>query len=127
MLMFLLRRNMAECIATFKKLSKRVFLPRQSFGNSILAKLFGFLSSLLTDSMYGAGEMEACLKEAFGSDTTFFGFIESDAHISGSKVAVTTMTVSSSRLCILSNYNGVGFRQGKSLCPILMPGTNTRL
>ncbi|KAJ6284205.1 hypothetical protein J3E71DRAFT_360380 [Bipolaris maydis] len=107
-LMFLLRRNMAECIATFKKLSKRVFSPSQSFGNSILAKFYSFMTALLMDSMYGASEMEACVKEVFGSDTTFFSFLESEEHISGPKVAVTTMTVSSSRLYILSNYNGVG-------------------
>lgn len=120
MLMFLLRQNMAACIATFRKLSKRVFLPRQPFGNGILAKLYSLMTALLTDSTYGAGEMEACAKEVFGSDTLFFGFLESDAHISGLKVAVTAMTVSSSRLCILSNYNGVGVRQGKSLCLKLM-------
>ncbi|EOA87842.1 uncharacterized protein SETTUDRAFT_161055 [Exserohilum turcica Et28A] len=126
-LMFLLRRNMTEYIATFKKLSERVFLPRQSFGNSILAKLYGFMTALLMDGMYGASEIEACVKEVFGSDTTFFGFLESKEHISGPKVAVTTMTVSSSRLCILSNYNGVGVRQGRSLCPRLMGETNPQL
>lgn len=116
--MFLLRRNMDECIAIFKQLAKRVFLPRQSFGSCLLTKLYGFLSSLLTDSFYGAAEMEACVKEAFGSDTALFGFVESDAGMSGPKVAVTTMTVSNSRLCILSNYNGAGVRQGEILYPI---------
>ncbi|EMD85640.1 hypothetical protein COCC4DRAFT_66816 [Bipolaris maydis ATCC 48331] len=119
-LMFLLRRNIAECITTFKKLSKRVFSPSQSFRNSILAKFYGFITTLLTDSIYGAGEIEAYVKEVFGSDTTFFSFLESEEHISGPKVAVTTMTVSSSRLCILSNYNGVGVRQGRSPRPRLM-------
>ncbi|KAF7445907.1 Patatin domain containing protein [Pyrenophora tritici-repentis] len=111
-LMFLLRRDMDECITMFKQLANRVFLPHQSFGSSMFAKIYGFLSSLLTDSLYGAAEMEACAKKAFGSDTALFGFIESGADVSGPKVAVTTMTVSNSRLCILSNYNGAGIRQG---------------
>ncbi|CAN9376446.1 unnamed protein product [Alternaria alternata] len=111
-LMFLLRRNLDECIAIFNQLAQRVFHPRRPFGSSPLAKVYGFLSSLLTDSLYGAAEMEACVKEAFGPDATLFGFTESGARMSGAKVAVTTMTVSSARLCILSNYNGAGVRQG---------------
>jgi hypothetical protein len=114
-LMFLLRRNLDECIALFKQLANRVFRPRQPLGSSPLAKVYGFLSSLLTDSLYGAAEMEACVKEAFGSDTALFGFTEPGAGMSGAKVAVTTMTVSSARLCILSNYNGAGVRQGKDV------------
>ncbi|RYO29295.1 hypothetical protein AA0113_g12076 [Alternaria arborescens] len=78
-LMFLLRRNLDECIAIFKQLAQRVFRPRRPFGSSPLAKLYGFLSSLLTDSLYGSAEMEACVKEAFGSDATLFGFTESGA------------------------------------------------
>ncbi|CAN9191242.1 unnamed protein product, partial [Alternaria alternata] len=113
-LMFLLRRNLDECIAVFKQLAQRVFRPRQPFASSPLAKAYGFLSSLLTDSLYGAAEMEACVKEAFGSDATLFGFTESGARMSGAKVAVTTMTVSSARLCILSNYNGAGVRQARA-------------
>ena len=81
----------------------------------MFAKIYGFLSSLLIDSLYGAAEMEACVKEAFGSDTALFGFKESNAGMSGPKVAVTTMTVSNERLCILSNYNGTGSRRGKNL------------
>jgi hypothetical protein len=125
-LMFLLRRNLDECVAIFKQLAKRVFRPRQPFGSSPLAKVYGFLSSLLTDSLYGAAEMEACVKEAFGSDTALFGFAEPSAGMSGAKVAVTTMTVSSARLCILSNYNGAGVRQGENLVPSCEYETNTR-
>jgi hypothetical protein len=122
--MFLLRRNIDECIVIFKQLAERVFLPRQSFENSVFAKIYGFLSSLLTDSLYGAAQMEACVKEAFGSDTALFGSRVSNVAISGPKVAVTTMAVSNSRLCILSNYNGAGVRQGKSLHSIFRYETN---
>ena len=77
--------------------------------------MYRFLYSLLTDSFYGAANMEACVKEAFGSDTALFSSTTSNTGISGPKVAVTTMAVSNSRLCILSNYNGVGVRKGEKL------------
>ena len=88
--------------------------------------MYGFLSSLLTDSLYGAAEIEACVKEAFGPDATLFGFTESGARMLGAKVAVTTMTVSSARLCILSNYNGAGVRQGENTDPTSGDKTNIR-
>ncbi|CAN9212273.1 unnamed protein product [Alternaria alternata] len=95
--MFLLRRNLDKCIAVFKQLAQRVFRPRQPFGSSPLAKV--------------AAEIEACVKEAFRSDATLFSFTESGTRMSGAKVAVTTITVSSARLCILSNYNRASVRQ----------------
>lgn len=118
MLMFLLRRNLDECINVFKQLSKRVFAPRSLLRNPLFANIYGVLYSLLTDSLYGAAEMEACVKEVFGSNTAFFGSSTSSTGISGPKVAVTTMTVSNSKLCILSNYNGVGVRQGEKMYPV---------
>lgn len=116
--MFLLRRSLDECIDVFRQLSERVFASRSILGNSLFANTYGFLCSLLTDSFYGAAEMEACVKEAFGSNTTLFGSNTSNTGISGLKVAVTTMAVSNSRLCILSNYNGVGVRKGKRPHPV---------
>lgn len=111
--MYLLRRNMDECIVIFKQLARRAFIPRQSFGDCLVAELYGILSSLLTNSLYGAAKIAACVKEAFGSDAALFGSIESNAGISGLKVAVTKMAVPNSSLCILSNHNGAGVRQGK--------------
>jgi hypothetical protein len=113
--MFLLRRNLDECVAIFKQLAKRVFRPRQPFGSSPLARMYGLLSSLLTDSLYRAAKIEACVKEAFRLDTTLFSFAKPSAGMLGAKVAVTTITVSSAKLCILSNYNRAGVRQGEDL------------
>jgi hypothetical protein len=70
--------------------------------------------------------MEACVKEAFRSDA-LFSSIESDVGISGSKVAVTTIAVSNSSLCILSNYNGAGVRQGENLYSVFKYKTNKQL
>jgi hypothetical protein len=114
-LMFLLRREISDCIDAFNCLAKRVFARHELFGNSLLAKVLRFLSSLLTDSLYGATEMEECVKEAYGIDTSLFGSLVPFSRVSGMKVAVTTMAVSNSRLCILSNYNGRRTREGKSL------------
>jgi len=83
-----------------------------------------FLSSLLTDSFYRAAEIEACVKEAFRSDTPLFSYLEPRGII-GAKVAVTTITVSSARLCILSNYNRAGARQGEMFSPTFEYKTNT--
>ena len=112
-LMFLLRRSLQDCTATFKKLAKQVFARRDWFGGPFLAKLFEFLSTLVTDSLYGAREMEACVEMAYGAEKLMFGNPGSSLGISGLKIAVTAMAVSDSRLCILSNYNGIGPRRGK--------------
>ncbi|KAJ5025159.1 patatin domain-containing protein [Bipolaris maydis] len=55
--------------------------------------------------------MEACVKEAFGSNTALFSSNILNIGILGLKVVVTIMAVSNLRLCILSNYNGAGVRK----------------
>lgn len=112
-LMFLLRRSLQDCTTTFKKLAKQVFARRDWFGGPFFAKLFEALSTLLTDSLYGAKEMEACVETAYGAGKLMFGNPGSSLGVSGLKIAVTTMAVSNSRLCILSNYNGIGPRRGR--------------
>jgi hypothetical protein len=113
-LMFLLRRDVSECITAFNRLARKVFSRHHRFGSSMFARILGFLSSLLTDSLYGAAEMEECVREAYGADTLLFGNLGSVSQVSGTKIAVTTMAVSNSRLCILSNYNGKRPRKGNS-------------
>jgi hypothetical protein len=113
-LMFLLRREVSDCITAFKRLAGKAFSRHNQFSSCIFTRLLGFVSSLLTDSLYGATEMEECVKEAYGPDTLLFGSLGSVSRVSGMKVAVTTMAVSNSRLCILSNYNGRQTRKGIS-------------
>ena len=112
--MFLLRRSIRDCVAMFNKLARRVFSSRSSLRGSFLARVHSFVLSLVTDSLYGAREMEACVKEAYGADNLLFGSAGSGLGVSGAKIAVTTMTVSDSRLCILSNYNGGRKRRKES-------------
>jgi hypothetical protein len=90
-----------------------LFLPCPPISNRF-ARLLAFVSSLLTDSLYGATEMEECVKEAYGPDTPLFGSLGSVSRVSGTKIAVTTMAVSNSQLCILSNYNSRQTRKGIS-------------
>jgi hypothetical protein len=117
--MFLLRRDISDCIIAFKRLAGKVFSRYNKFGSSMFARLLGLLSSVATDSLYGDKEMEECVKEAYGPNTLLFGSLGSVSRISGTKIAVTTMDVSNARLCILSNYNGRQDRKGK--CPTLVP------
>lgn len=111
--MFLARQSLNKCIDTFHILAQRVFSARRLFGNSFLGKAYSALLCLLTDSFYGSSEMEACVTEAFGPSARLFDG-QSHLGLSGGKFAVTTMQVSNSRLCILSNYNGVGKRLGRN-------------
>jgi hypothetical protein len=115
--MFLLRHSVEECATTFKRLARRVFRRPCRFRSALLGRIHGFILSLVTDSLYGAANFEACVREAYGEDTNLFG--NPGWNVSGSKYAVTTMTVSDSRLCILSNYNGLGRRRkecGTCMC-----------
>ena len=50
--------------------------------------------------------MKACVKNAYGVNSRIFGTIE--LGVTGIKVTIIAITVSNSKLCILSNYNGAG-------------------
>lgn len=54
-------------------------------------------------------QLKDCLQETYGATKRLFG--SRDSPLSGAKVAVTATTVSSSSLCIFSNYNGMGKRK----------------
>jgi len=83
----------------------------------------GFLSFLLTDSFYRATKIEVYVKEAFRLDTSLFSCLES-REIIEAKVAVTTITMSSARLYILSNYNRAEARQDKMFSSTFKYKTN---
>ncbi|OAL56160.1 FabD/lysophospholipase-like protein, partial [Pyrenochaeta sp. DS3sAY3a] len=72
-LMFLLRRSLKECISAFNKLAQRVFTRKKRLGGTFFAKLCSLLSSVLTDSIYGADGIESCVREAFDNETVMFG------------------------------------------------------
>jgi hypothetical protein len=110
--MFLLRHSIDRCIAAFKHLADRAFFRPQYFKGFWINTLIWLFRSFLTDSLYGAVLMERCVKEAYGSESLLFGSLGTASTISGTKIAVTTMSVAQSRLCILSNYNGARRRTG---------------
>ena len=102
-------RSVRDCIKIFDRLGKRVFASRNNHRRSLFARILHFFASLLRDSRYGNLEMKACVRNAYGVNGRMFGAIESG--VAGIKVAVTAITVSDSKLCILSNYNGAGARR----------------
>jgi GTP-dependent phosphoenolpyruvate carboxykinase len=57
----------------------------------------------VTDSLYRASEMETCVKEAYRGTNLLFSSL--GLGNLGAKVAVTTIIVLDSQLCIISNYN----------------------
>lgn len=109
-LMMFLRRTILECLSLFETFSNQVFFPRGQ--RNILSRLFAIVSSLVTDSRYGPTEIERCSREAYGSDTTLFNGLGHPSGRSATKFAVTAMSVSTSKLCILSTYNGKQNRHG---------------
>jgi hypothetical protein len=102
---------MSKCLSLFEALATKVFArPR----NGLLSWLYGTMSSLITDSRYGSYQIEKCINEAYGERTAFFNGLGHESGRSGTKFAVTTMTVSTSQLYLLSSYNGNGDRKGWS-------------
>jgi hypothetical protein len=97
----------------FHTLAKRVFARHKQFKGSCFGRIRALLCSLLTDSLYGAAEMEACVEEAYGANARLFGNlgVTASGGAPTNKFAVTSMSVSDSRLCLLSNYNGTGIRR----------------
>jgi hypothetical protein len=118
-LMMFLRRPLVECISLFEKLAQRIFWIRTC--KPLFAKTYFFLKSLLTDSLYGANEIEDCVKEAYGAQTVLFNGLGNTSGELRARYAVTSMSVSTSRLCILSTYNGSKKRNGREQNYTLRP------
>ncbi|KAF2802657.1 FabD/lysophospholipase-like protein, partial [Mytilinidion resinicola] len=119
LMLSLAQRSIDKSASMFSTLAKRIFPVRGKCRGSLCARIIAFLRSWLTDSRYGSVEIKACVKEAFGAEHKMFN----RPRVSGTKVAVTTTTVDDSRLCILSNYNGVGTRRKECGKPTELPRT----
>jgi|SRR5690242_11967886 len=107
--MLMLGRSVSNCINTFDNMVQRVFQNKRN--NHWIVKAVLGLRSFLTDSTYGAANIEACVKEAYGTGNIFGERLNSQ-QLSSLKCAVTTMTVADSKLCLLTNYNGPMHRDG---------------
>ncbi|KAK3059950.1 hypothetical protein LTS18_009671 [Coniosporium uncinatum] len=108
LLMFLRRKSIQHCIEAFDQLAKRTFSKRALSAGPISRRIPTFMATWLKDGKYDPRPFESCLLEAFGEGRRVFD--AADGAVSGTKVAVTAVTTRHSKLCILSNYNGLGPR-----------------
>ncbi|KAK3063067.1 hypothetical protein LTS18_002815, partial [Coniosporium uncinatum] len=108
LLMFLRRKSIQHCIEVFDQLAKRTFSKRALSAGPISRRIPTFMATWLKDGKYDPRPFESCLLEAFGEGRRMFD--AADGAVSGTKVAVTAVTTRHSKLCILSNYNGLGPR-----------------
>lgn len=81
------------------------------------------LLSWLADGRYDASTLEDILKEVYGTSRRLFDV--TTPHVSGVKIAVTATTINDARLCIFSNYNGVGQRRPDTGLIRLFPVENS--
>ena len=102
--MFRMNWNVTYCTDLFDRLARQLF-PRRN--RSICAQIRDFLACYLRDSRYDATPLELNLKDVFGHDP-LFGVVKDCP--SGTKIGVTTTTISDATLCLFTNYNGVGCR-----------------
>jgi hypothetical protein len=95
--LFLKGSSLEECEGHFVRFAEKTFSkPRNQ------------LMSVLTDSRYGAGDINEALKEAFGVDCTLLDWSGKNSLIR--KIAVTATTTDTSTPCIFANYSGEGHR-----------------
>lgn len=103
-----------DCANAFENLARKTFKPRGIFQVPvishipILSRLLKFIISYLADGLYPADDLEAALKDVFGSDRGLLDY--SYATAIGAKVGFTATTVLDTDCCIFTNYNGVGTR-----------------
>jgi hypothetical protein len=113
--MFLRQWDVSRCSQIFEQLAKRCFRKQWLSGLPILCRLNSLLKCWMSDGRYDAVDLEASLKQCFGSQKCLFDTPESS--FSGVKVGVTATTISNATPFIFSNYNGEGTRNagcGKS-------------
>jgi len=108
LLMFLRRKSIQHCIEAFDQLAKRTLSKRTLSGGPFSRRIPTFMATWLKDGKYDPRPFESCLLEVFGEGRRMFD--AADGAVSGTKVAVTAVTTRHSKLCILSNYNGLGPR-----------------
>lgn len=104
--------SVEDCIASFEDLSRLAFKPSLSCWIPILSNLYAFISSLLFDSKYSAGNLETALRMAFGSTRSIMDC--SKASEFGTLVGMPVTTIRDVRPCISTNYNGAGKRDNNS-------------
>ncbi|EXJ56219.1 uncharacterized protein A1O5_12675 [Cladophialophora psammophila CBS 110553] len=94
----------------FERLAKLAFRRRKGLGIPFLSRLRELLVSYFTDGLYAAKNIEAALKEAFGTEESILDY--SHATSTGTRIGLPVATVHEKPSCrIFTNYNGVGARE----------------
>lgn len=113
--MFVNGWSIDESTETFERLAKLAFKRRKVLNIPILSRIHELLASYLADGLYPAKNIEAALKEVFGTNKSILDY--SHATSIGTRVGLPVATIRDPSCCIFTNYNGVGTRdpgQGKS-------------
>ncbi|KAI9760680.1 MAG: hypothetical protein M1840_002356 [Geoglossum simile] len=105
--MFLRQWDISYCSRIFEQLAKRCFRKRRLSGLPILCRVNRLLKCWTCDGCYDTVDLEASLKQCFGSQKCFD---TPESSFSGAKVGVTATTISNATPFIFSNYNGEGTR-----------------
>lgn len=109
MAMFLNGWSIDESTKTFEKLAKLAFKRRKVLDIPFLSRTYEILKSYLADGIYPAENIEAALKEVFGTDRSILD--SSHATSIGTRVGLPVATIRDPACCIFTNYNGVGSRE----------------
>jgi hypothetical protein len=93
-----------SAIKKYLRLARQIFSAQRWRGQSLSARTRRLTWWRLSDSRRDNSVLEACLKETFGTYRHLFDVLPT----SGSKIGVMTISVSDTKLCVFSNYNGEG-------------------
>jgi hypothetical protein len=110
--------SLEASIERLSAFASRIF-PTKTYGFlSIIQRLFDWLAWWFSDNKYDSGTLEDVVQEEFGVHQRLFAFASQPR--AGTKVAVTTSSVSTSQLRLFTNYNGLArSRQGRGILLIL--------
>ncbi|KAJ3469846.1 hypothetical protein MRS44_003911 [Fusarium solani] len=103
----LLGMPIEECLRSFQELSRHAFRPRFARWPGTLSSFANMLFAILAGSVYPGKNLDAPLKNLFGSDTTLHSHLL-PGNMRGAKVAVTVSEKSAHysepQACIIANF-----------------------
>ncbi|KAH7393734.1 patatin-like phospholipase-like protein [Cadophora sp. MPI-SDFR-AT-0126] len=102
-----------QATENLERYAELAFQPRSIWNTDIplvsqFLQVIDFIISYLADSRYSADNLEAALREAFGSNRSLLDY--STATRTGTCVGVPVTTIRDTSICVFTNYNGVGTR-----------------
>lgn len=102
--------SIEQSLDAFERLATHTFRRRKGLGIPFLSRLQELLGSYFTDGLYGAENIEAALKEVFGTEGSILDY--SYATSTGTRIGLPVATVHERPSCrIFTNYNGVGTQE----------------